>query len=584
MRLHIILVLLVASFSSAQEPDASTMASLSSNPAPVRTEFHVRYVSGANVYIDGGRSAGLTEDEELILKQDPTKSATDPSNLAIEPGVVARLKVISVASTSSVCEVVSTKRDVAENDVVSVPDTELKKMVEKDAIGSSRHYPMVISFNEGDPLDEEVRDAVPRPPLPEVNERQGRIGFDQSMITELGQNGAASSEYGMVFRADFTRLFGTHWNLNGYWRGSLQSSSAPAQQTLQDSMNRTYLMSLTYVNPQASWTAGIGRLFLPWASSLQTIDGGYFGKLLSSKTVLSVFGGSTPDPTAWDYNPQRKIFGSLFNVHGGSFENIHISSTTGAGVELLNWDLDRPFVFTENEFSFKRYFFVYHSMQLDKPTANPGTAPVGAGLGQSLFSLRVQAIHRVTFDLTHTYFRDVPTYSLALAGTGLLDKYLYQGVNGGVRVELPFHLVAYTSLGDSNNSNDKKVSLNEMLGATITRIWKTGVMIDARYSKFDSSFASGTYKTLTLTRDLGDRLRLDLQGGRYAYAATLATNNNSYFVNAMLDSNLGARFFIQSQFTTERGGTQNYNQFTNVIGYRFDNRAAMRKAAHSNQQ
>ena len=30
-------------------------------------------------------------------------------------------------------------------------------------------------------------------------------------------------------------------------------------------------------------------------------------------------------------------------------------------------------------------------------------------------------------DFTDTYFRDVPTYDPVLVGTGLLDKYLYQG-------------------------------------------------------------------------------------------------------------------------------------------------------------
>ena len=91
----------------------------------------------------------------------------------------------------------------------------------------------------------------------------------------------------------------------------------------------------------------------------------------------------------------------------------------------------------KNDFSFKRYFSVYHSMQIDRPTANPSMPAVGTGLGQSLLSLRVQVHPRVTLDLTDTYFRDVPTYDPTLVGTGLLDKYLYQGINGGARIEFP---------------------------------------------------------------------------------------------------------------------------------------------------
>ena len=271
----------------------------------------------------------------------------------------------------------------------------------------------------------------------------------------------------MVFRADFTRIFGTYWNLNGYWRGNLRTSSAPAQATLQDLINRTYLMNLTYVNPGSRWTAGIGRLYLPWASSLEAIDGAYIGRMFGSHTTTGIFAGSTPDPTAWNYNPQRRIGGNFINVHGGDFNTFRFSSTAGVGVNMLKWVINRPFAFTENSFSFKRYFNVYHSMQIDRPTANPSMAPVKTGIGQSLLSLRVQVHPRVVLDLTDTYLRDVPTYDPALVGTGLLDKYLYQGINGGARIQFPRHITGYFSLGSSTDSADPKNSLNRLFGASI---------------------------------------------------------------------------------------------------------------------
>jgi hypothetical protein len=197
--------------------------------ASMRTEFHVRYINGADVYINGGHSSGLTEGTILVLKQDPTKATDDPLNKAIEPGIVAKLRVVSVASTSAVCEVEAKGRELAVGDAVALPDTEVEKLVEKNTLGNTRKYPMVISFTAGDPLDEEVRNAIPRPPLPEVNMARGRIGFDVSMIQQIGQGGGTSKEYGMVVRADFARLFGTHWNLTGYWRGEKQISGAPSQ-------------------------------------------------------------------------------------------------------------------------------------------------------------------------------------------------------------------------------------------------------------------------------------------------------------------------------------------------------------------
>jgi len=568
----------------AQEADPAALSAPALAAAPSRTDFHIRYINGSNVYIDGGTTSGLREGTELILKQSPNLSEQDPANAALEPGVIARLKVISVASTSAVCEVSATKRDLTDKDVVSLPDNEVKKLVDKDTIGSSRHYPMVISFSEGDPMDEEVRDNVPRPPLPEVNQMRGRFGFDVSSIQELGQASSITSQYGMVVRADFTRMFGTYWNLNGYWRGTLQNNNTAAtQNSIQNLVNRTYLMSLNYINPSSAWTASIGRMYLPYASSLETIDGVYLGRKTSARTVVAIFAGSSPNPTAWNYDPNLRVGGGFFNIHGGNFDGFHYSSTAGAGVDLLKWNVNRPFLFTENEFSFKKYFSLYQAMQIDNPTPNPGQPKVGWGLGESLISARFQVHPRVTLDLTDTYFRSVPTYDSVLVGTGLLDKYLYQGINGGVRVQLPLHITGYGSVGQSNTSSDNGSSLNELFGASVMRIWKTGFGVDARYAKFDSAFASGKYRTVSINRDLGERFRLDLQGGRYDYNSSLAQTSNSYFGNAMLDMDLGARLFFQSMFTAQRGGSLDYNQWTTTVGYRFDNRAAMRAAQAKHQ-
>jgi hypothetical protein len=186
-------------------------------------------------------------------------------------------------------------------------------------------------------------------------------------------------------------------------------------------------------------------------------------------------------------------------------------------------------------------------------------------------------------DMTDTYFRDIPTYDSALVGTGLLDKYLFQGLTGGARIQFPQHVTGYFSLGESSNSSDPKNSLNTLAGVVVSNIAKTGLQADARYSKFDSAFASGTYRSISITKNLGERLQLDLQGGRYAYNSSLAAGSNSFFVNLLMDVNLGPRYFMQNAFTTQRGGTIGYNQWTTTLGFRFDNRSSARRNAHADK-
>jgi hypothetical protein len=546
--------------------------------APLQTTFRVRYVADSSIYIEGGRNAGLTEGTKLVIKQSTQKAATDNTDKSIEPGIVAELKVVSVAATSAVCDVVSTARPIVEGDEVSLPQTEVQKIVDKQTLSNSRQYPAVVSFSEGDPLDEDVREKMPRPPLPEVNQARGRIGFDYSTIRTIGQAQGSSTEVGLVIRADVTRIHGTHWNLNGYWRGRLERSSGGTS-TLQDQINRTYLLGLTYNNPESRWSAGVGRLYLPWASSLQTIDGGYIGRKVSDRVTLAAFGGSTPDPTAWNYDPNRRIGGGLLNVQGGSFETLWYSSSVGMGMSFLGTTLDRPFVFTENSFSYKRMFSVYHSMQIDRPKANPGATPVPMGLGQSFFTLRFQPIQRLSLDANHTYFRDVPTYDPQLLGTGLLDKYLFQGFSAGARVELPLHLAAYGSLGQSSNSTDAHTSLNSMYGLTLQQLWRTGVRIDARYSKFDSSFANGTYRSLSVERNFGELFRWNIQFGQQSFVSSFSKDDGGRFLNSYVDMIFGPHYFLESGLTVQRGSTENYNQWTTTVGYRFNNRSRKKGGA-----
>jgi hypothetical protein len=119
----------------------------------------------------------------------------------------------------------------------------------------------------------------------------------------------------------------------------------------------------------------------------------------------------------------------------------------------------------------------------------------------------------VSFDFNDTYFRDVPTFDPQLIGTGLLDKYLFQGLSGGVRAEVWKHVTLYTNIGHSSTSSDSKGSWNTMFGASTREIWRTGFRADVRYSKFDSSFARGTYHSLSLSRNLREGFRWEIQAG-----------------------------------------------------------------------
>ena len=551
-------------------PETPALIARPDDPS-LHTVFRVKYVAEGVAYLEGGRAQGLAEGMKLEVQDSSLPAEQGDSANAADPRVVAELEVSAVAETSAVTDIQIPKRPVKVGDLAYLSSGDAEALVQKRALSATRQYPAVVSFTEGDTLDEEVREELPRPPLPSVNRARGRIGFDSMETTSHGTSSVSSTDVGMVFRGDITRIGGTYWNLSGYWRGRITKESAAAQQTLQSLINRTYHLTMTYDNPNSTLVAGFGRLYLPWAPSLDTIDGGYFGKRLSKGTTLGIFGGSSPDPSSWDYSPNRAIGGTFINFEGGEYDGLHYSATTGAGVSMVNWAIDRPFVFFEDSVSYKRDIAIYESAQMDSPKGNSQVPSPGPGLGRNFFTLRANPHPRLELDFNYNYFRDVPTFNPNLVGTTLLDKYLFQGFSAGGRLEVRRQVWLSANLGRSSGTGDAKASLNQMYGISYGQVPWLNMRADLHYARFNSSFGKGSYQAFSLSRQMSDRLRLEVLMGQQNFASALTTNTRGRFVTGTVETTLGPHYYLQGNFTTNRG-SMSYDQFMFSLGYRFDSK------------
>jgi hypothetical protein len=265
------------------------------------------------------------------------------------------------------------------------------------------------------------------------------------------------------------------------------------------------------------------------------------------------------------------IGGAFVNFEGGEFNGLHYSSTTGAGISMINWAMNTPFVFFEDSISYKRDIAVYESAQVDNPKGNTVTPAPGPGLGRNFFTLRVNPHDHVELDFNYNYFRDIPTFDPTLVGTGLLDKYLFQGFSAGGRVEVWKQIWLSTNLGRSSGTGDSKSSLNEMYGITVGRLPWLKMRADAHYARFNSSFGTGSYESFALSRQMSDRLRLEVLLGQQTFASALTTNTHGKFITGTIETTLGPHYYLQGNFTTNRGD-MSYDQAMFSIGYRFDNR------------
>jgi len=536
--------------------------------------FRVKYISEGTVYLDAGRNAGLKEGMNLYAVRPSSPGDTTEAIRFRTEDALAELRVLSIADLSSVCEVLHPKQALEVGDMAYLAPASATKRLEETNTEEAKNYPVVITFSDGDPLDEEIRETtVPRVMSPSADSQiRGRVGFDYGGIRQSG--GLNSNQYGMLIQADIRRIGGSWWNFTGYWRGRMNAQSSGGTigippTTLTDLLNRTYHLGFYYENPDSPVTIGIGRLYLPWAPSLSTIDGGYFGRKFSRKVTWGFFGGSTPDPTSWSYSPNQHIAGTFVNFADGSFDRLQFSSTVGLAMTTILWHLAREFAFFENTVSYNRYVSLYNSLQADAGRTAAGGQVYNTGITQSFTTVRVQPVTRLTFNLNYNYFRNLPTFDPALISTGLLDQYLFQGLSGGVRAELPWHVAPYIDIGRSHTSTDTSQSWNQLYGVTLGQVWKTGMRLDVHHSKFNSAFGSGNYDSVSVSRNFTETLRLEVQGGRQQLSSMLSSNSRSNFVNTLVDWTFTPRYFMEGGFTWNTGTRLNYQQWMMTVGYRF---------------
>ena len=543
---------------------------------PIQTGLLVKFIAEDAIYLRGGRAVGLAVGQRLDVKR---KSVQASGNIDVVPvetdsalvsDSIATIEVVSVATNSAVCEIITSAGNIQPGDVAFLSEEDSEKLISARATAELRRYPQTITFTEDNPLEEEARAGVLTRSLPEVNRVSGRLGVEYNTILDPTGTGVDSRQIGIIARVDFTRLGGTYWDFNGYYRGRLHSRTrGPEQETLTDLINRTYHLSLTYNNPWSNWVAGGGRMYLPWATSLGTIDGGYLGRRIGKKVTFGVFGGSSPDPTSWNYDKDRQLGGVFANFNVGHFESARLTSTAGLALSGVRWKTDRQFGFFENSFFYKRYLSVFHNLEADLLRDFSLSGENKLALSRSYLTVRIQPVRFLGFNFSHNYFRNIPTFDSRLIGTGLVDHLLFQGFNGGIRLELPYNIHLYSNLGRGEKTGDTNPSLNRTFGLTLGRIGFTGIRADFRYSRFNNTFGSGQYRSITISREIGRFLRFNIRGGQQDFASLTTSSNRSRWLSMDSDYYLGRHYVLGAGFTVYRGQTQNYDQWYVNWSYRF---------------
>ena len=108
---------------------------------------------------------------------------------------------------------------------------------------------------------------------------------------------------------------------------------------------------------------------------------------------------------------------------------------------------------------------------------------------------------------------------------------------------------------------------------TFNRLPKLGLRADVHYSRFNSSFGSGSYESVSLSRNLTEALRLEVLLGQQNFTSTTGEHRALPFLQRQHRDDVRTRTtFVQGGFAFNRGDLS-YDQWQFTLGYRFDSKA-----------
>ena len=110
------------------------------------TVFHIKYIADHSVYVDAGRNADIREGMKLsVIAPPPDNAATDGLRFRGYPRI-AELSVVSVAESSSVCDIISSAEDLKVGEFAFLAPTSVEDGRLAETASEADRYPIVVEF------------------------------------------------------------------------------------------------------------------------------------------------------------------------------------------------------------------------------------------------------------------------------------------------------------------------------------------------------------------------------------------------------------------------------------------------------
>ncbi len=506
----------------------------------VELRVHVKYVAQDAIYLDAGKSHGISVgDSAVVLRTD---------------SVIAALEVVFVAERSSSCKLLTSSAAPQAGDMVSV-------YIRAEILPNAS-------------TDSALPDSLPsneQPAKPRTAGRQnvlhGRIGVQHVAHHQLDGERDGYSQPSLLANAQLSKLGGSHYSaaLN------LRMRRINRDQDPGNSWNsRVYTAALAYEDPLARVSYQAGRFTENVYSAVGYVDGARAEYKWNDEWSVGGFAGFEPEPvnTKVHTDVTKAGIGTRFEKDMKSRGRLRAAAAISGIYD--NGNTRREFLHQQFSFSHSQWNF-FESASLN---FNRGDIERAEGSSTTLTDLNLNANWRpsrvVNLSLGYDNHRNFHTEEPESLADSLFDD----AVREGVRMMLHVRPIesGYVSAGGTLRAVESDFSQGKTVtgGVGMQRIARSGLSWDASFTRYENTFSKGSQPSLRVGNRISSAWDVSAGIGNDQYnleqeAVSISTN---WFE---LETNLRIRRHWYGSASAEfrRGDMSDSNRFIVEAGYRF---------------
>jgi hypothetical protein len=506
----------------------------------------VTYISSENIYLDGGKDAGINVGDTLALWHDRQKIAEVQVIYSAEH--TASAKILTIIKNPQIGDQAELRKSMARSTLVQPP-----------APVTQPHPPATLTAE---------------PPAASAVRISGSIGLQLYQFWD--RSGFKHDFSQPVLRLNFKaqNLWNRAYNLrfhlrSNYNRKAQNYSSIPGQREWR---NRIYEMSFSYDNPQAPVNFRAGRIISNTFSGVGYIDGALLQYNFADSYHLGIFAGTQPQWQYSDFQIVRQKYGLYTNYRKGeSVAGSRLEATLAFVGEYHYQTISREYVYLQSSYARGQYFSFYQNAEIEvnrywRQEKTGKSIDVSSLLLSGNFYITGNLSSSLSYDHYHNYY----TYELRSMADSLFDSAARQGLRSTIYWRIIPNLRFTASAGFRWRENDSGSTYSWSGQLTNSNLVFRGSMISARLAGYSNLYTRGYNPSLLVGQNFNRGHSVNVEYGHYFYNLDI---NGTYHVNHWLRSTLQFvlpwHLYLYGQYEYDWGTDRQGQIFSAELGYHF---------------